>query len=318
MSKIQTQQNCAKSRNRNSPSIVTEEVPCNLCGATSYKRLATEKYQLLNATVDLGINRCLSCDLVYVSPRLTPASTQLVYQHDSEHTISNNYCWDGSNSASRFAPLLDRLTQLAKPGLLLDVGCGGGHLLKEAKKAAQWDVIGIEPNESTAEQAQRYANCRVDACFLEDAGFDKNSFDVICMLGVLEHLHDPIGTLRNVRRLLKPDGTLAIYVPNFNYLRLKDAGFLSYLRTGKWSNLSPQEHLFQFTPTTLTNLLDSAGFSTLRVDIGRPFSHGNLLRRMVKQTAFATVKLLRLTTAIHIGGLELIAKPAITQNGAAQ
>ena len=288
--------------------LITEVVSCNLCGANQHTRLFTEEYNLQGSQAVLGINRCDQCKLVYVSPRLNQASTSLVYRYDAEHTISHNYCWEGSSSNSRFAPLISRLEKTARPGRLLDVGCGGGHFLQAAAKTGIWQVEGLEPSAEAAEQARQFTNCKIKACFLEEADFPENHFSVISMLGVLEHLHNPTGILRQVHHLLEENGTLAVYVPNYSYLRLKDTGLLSRMRFGKSSHLCPQEHLFQYTQTTLINLLEESGFEVLRSDVGRPFVHGSRWKRTFKESAFLSVNLLKHLTGIHLGGLEVIAR----------
>jgi 2-polyprenyl-3-methyl-5-hydroxy-6-metoxy-1,4-benzoquinol methylase len=297
-----------------SVSLLTEVVPCTFCGSHHAKRLFTERYELAGSAVDLGINRCRGCELVYVSPRLTPESTRLVYELDTWQTISHAYCWDGSSSERRFDALLGRLAATARPGdrvprgTLLDVGCGSGQFLRAAKRTGRWRVVGLEPIAAAAHEAERYAECEVRRAKLDDAGFPPGSFNVITLLGVLEHLHDPVGTLRSARRLLERGGVLAVYVPNFNYLRLKDTGPISYARTGRWSKLHPQEHLHQFTPRTLLLVLKACGFEVLRVDVGRPFVPRQWATRVLKEAAYAAACMLQISTGIHLGGLEVITR----------
>lgn len=290
--------------------LQVERVACTLCGSTTAKRLFTEQYQLAGESIDLGINRCLSCNLVYVSPRLTPEATRLVYEFDTADTISHNYCWDGDASESRFDGLLDRLTNLGSKGRLLDVGCGGGHFLRAAKRRGHWDVIGLEPIENAAVQAARYAGCEVRNSTLDEAEFPVASFDVIGLLGVLEHVHEPLAVLRSARSLLSTDGYLAIYVPNYHYLRLKDTGPVCYARTRHWSRLHPQEHLHQFTPHTLAKVLTMSGFEVLRIDVGRPFASRQPSKHLAKQAAYAATRGLKALTGVHLGGLEVIARPS--------
>ena len=288
--------------------LVTEQVPCNICGCPKSQRLFSVTYRLGESTADLGIVRCWQCGLVYVSPRLTFESTQDVYRQDGQQTISHNYCWDGNRDGDRFQPLLGRLANLVPRGQLLDVGCGSGQFLSEARRFGKWDLFGVEPMQEAAKQAAQDAGCTVHAATLDELKLPSGSFDVVTMLGVLEHLHNPRDTLERVRSLLKPSGILAVYVPNFNYLRFKDAGLLCYLRRGQWSSLHPQEHQYQFTKWTLKLMLEAGGFEQLRVDIGRPFKQGGLIKRGLKKLAFVGVCGLRVMTGIHLGGLEVIAR----------
>ena len=292
--------------------LCTETVNCGICRSSESTELFVERYSLGGSAADLGIRRCRQCDVVYVSPRLTVDSTDFVYRFDAEHTISHNYCWDGSTNAKRFAPLLRRLKELAPAGRLLDVGCGGGHFLAAAKSTGSWEPIGVEPVPSAAKAAREYSQCTIHSSTLQDADLPNHSFQIVTLLGVLEHLHDPVSTLKVARKLLAPDGVLAVYVPNFNYLRWKDTGLAARVRTGRSSKLHPQEHLFQYTPRTLARLLATSGFALTRTDIGRPFIHGYVAKRMLKEFAYMAVRALYASTGIHLGGIEAIASPVDT------
>jgi 2-polyprenyl-3-methyl-5-hydroxy-6-metoxy-1,4-benzoquinol methylase len=297
---------CAR-QNVSSP-LATEQTRCNLCGASVSRRLFTETHRLGESEVELGIVRCKRCGLVYVSPRLTFDSTQCLYRHHANKTMTHRYCWQGDPDGARFRRLLGRLAVMRSEGRLLDVGCGVGHFLAEAKRIGKWEVVGVEPSPSVAEQARQRAKCPVYADTLEETPLEPGSFHVVTMLAVLEHLHDPLGTLERVHKLLKPSGLLAVYVPNFHYLRIKDAGIAALLRRGRWSNLHPQEHLFQFTPRSLRMILEAARFQLIDLDIGYPFLHGGAVERWLKMSAYQGVRMLRKLTGLHLGGLEAIAR----------
>jgi 2-polyprenyl-3-methyl-5-hydroxy-6-metoxy-1,4-benzoquinol methylase len=240
--------------------LFTEQTDCNLCRVANTEELFRETYRLRGSEVELGIVRCKHCGLVYVSPRLTPESARCVYEWDAERTVSHHYCWNGESDNARFGRLLRRLAAIQPEGRLLDVGCGAGHFLAAAQHMGQWEVLGVEPSSSAAGQARRLAECQVYQSTLEEAPLEPGSFDIVTMFAVLEHLHDPRGTLHRAYELLRPSGLLAVYVPNFHYLRIKDTGPVALLRLGRWSNLYPQEHLFQFTPRTLRMLLGAERF----------------------------------------------------------
>ncbi len=286
---------------------LTEICPCNNCGRTSAERLYTEQYCLGDKQVELGIGRCRHCGLVYVSPRLTLQAISHVYGADAESTISHNYCWNGVADGFRFRGVIGRLKAIQPEGRLLDVGCGAGQFLAEAKRTGGWTVMGLEPNGLAAESARQATGCTVYDTPLDETPLEPSSFDVITLFGVMEHLHDPRGVLKHVHHLLKPGGTLAIYVPNFHYLRLKDTGLVSWVCTGRWSNLHPQEHLFQYTPRSVRQMLENTGFQCLRLDIGRPFLNGSEIRRLVKLAAYHLAWSAKLLSGIHLGGIEILA-----------
>jgi 2-polyprenyl-3-methyl-5-hydroxy-6-metoxy-1,4-benzoquinol methylase len=287
--------------------LVTEQVPCLVCHHQRRQRLFTEAYRLGAEEVELGINRCRHCGQVYVSPRLDLNSTARVYSEDRAHTISHAYCWNGRDDSSRFKPLLKRLRAVQPSGRLLDVGCGGGHLLAAAQAIRCWQLSGIEPVADAADAARSRFEGELHCATLESAELPRESFDIVTMLGVLEHLHDPAATLRRVHQLLRPRGILAVYVPNYRYLRLKDTGLAAWIRSHHWSRLAPQEHLFHFTPPLLNQLLRTTGYRLLRLDVGRPFLTGGLVSSWCKQVAYAASWMLFRSTGIHLGGMEAIA-----------
>lgn len=141
-------------------------------------------------------------------------------------------------------------------GFLIDVGCGNGEKLFRLKQLG-WEVLGIETDSCAAEQA-RGRMIRVESRPLEKAGLPDNCADVIIMNHVVEHLYDPVSTLRECRRLLKNGGRLVIFVPN--------ALSLGHEKFGRsWLALDPPRHLSVFSPATIKSLLSAAGFSGARV-----------------------------------------------------
>ena len=120
-----------------------------------------------------------------------------------------------------------------KPGKILDVGCGLGFLLSAVKKT--WDKYGVEISAYATERAQKYA--AVYCGNLKDARYESDFFDVVVLYHVIEHLHDPIGELIEVKRILKPGGKLIVATPDFgcglaqkfgkNFRLLHDKGHIS-------------------------------------------------------------------------------------------
>ncbi len=145
----------------------------------------------------------------------------------------------------------------SESGRMLDVGCGGGAFLRRMRKAG-WEVAGIEPD------------ARAAACLAAEAGFpvyrsleeltrkDDQRFDVIVLGHVIEHLSDPVQTLIALRSLLDTGGRLVLTTPNALSLGARIFG-------ASWRGLEPPRHFNIFSPDSLRQALDRAGFQVERM-----------------------------------------------------
>lgn len=136
-------------------------------------------------------------------------------------------------------------------GSILDVGCGSGELLYLFKKK-HWNVGGIEPDENTRRKAiSRYLLPIGDNGSLKD--IVTGSFDVITLWHSLEHIANISETLAQLRRILTPDGTLIVAVPN---LTSKDAMIYGPF----WAAWDVPRHLFHFSYSAIETLMQQHKF----------------------------------------------------------
>jgi 2-polyprenyl-3-methyl-5-hydroxy-6-metoxy-1,4-benzoquinol methylase len=151
------------------------------------------------------------------------------------------------------------------PGsLVLDIGAADGSVARRLGERG-CRVIGIEIDRAAAAAAERYCE-RVVVADVETldipAAVDETRFDVILLLDVLEHLRDPLTTLKAVSRLTKPDGRLIISVPNVTHAALRLqllAGRFDYTDTG----LLDRTHLHLFDRSAVERLVADAGLTVL-------------------------------------------------------
>lgn len=139
-------------------------------------------------------------------------------------------------------------------GRLLDIGAGYGFFLIAAE-AHGWETVGIEMSSHAAAIAQKNIRGSVFTGTLDD--FQKQSddeFDVIVMWDLLEHVDDPLTELRAVQELLAEGGCLFIRTPNLQALEFGVFG-------ADYHSLK-LEHLHLFSPTSISQLLTTAGFET--------------------------------------------------------
>jgi 2-polyprenyl-3-methyl-5-hydroxy-6-metoxy-1,4-benzoquinol methylase len=140
---------------------------------------------------------------------------------------------------------------------LIDVGCGNGEFLARMR-ALGWDVVGVEPDPQAAQIGRETYGLPVHSVPLEKAGFCPESFDAATMSHVIEHLRDPVSTLKAVNSLLKQNGRLIIHTPN-----LASLGHRWFRQN--WRGLEPPRHLFLFAPRALAKMVEIAGFHVLHL-----------------------------------------------------
>ena len=139
---------------------------------------------------------------------------------------------------------------------LLEVGCGTGADLDWARQL-DWDVHGLELNESAVEIAKR-KGLDVHCSTFENANLPANSFDCIIMSQVLEHLYSPRLALQRCHQLLRPGGLLLVAVPKFD-------SWTRHALGNFWNNLQFPIHLYHFNQSVLERMFHDAGFQVREV-----------------------------------------------------
>ncbi|MGQ9876782.1 MAG: class I SAM-dependent methyltransferase [Chloroflexus sp.] len=204
--------------------------------------------------------RCCYCGTLYQWPRLPWQQLQRYYEGDYDSYVT---------ALNDEKSLLRRLTrriytvkmrrfveQFCSSGVLLDIGCGTGVFLEEMQMSRKWQLYGVEPTLSAATYVrERFSipviNERVESAFLPD-----ETFDVVTMWNVFEHLENPRLALQKIHRSLKTEGILIIAVPNYESL--------SRVIFGKyWCGWDLPRHLFVFPRAVLIWLLNQNGFRVL-------------------------------------------------------
>ncbi|MEW6467739.1 MAG: class I SAM-dependent methyltransferase [Bacteroidota bacterium] len=195
------------------------------------------------------IVQCNGCGFRFTNPRPAPAELGRYYQ--SEEYISHSGSKKGLiNKLYHYVrgyTLLKKL-QLVSALLsdkrqqnpaLLDIGCGTGEFLGVCKKA-RWNVLGIEPSPAARDFGTKTYGIDVRP---EDAlkTLLNESYDIITMWHVLEHVPDLNGRIEELKRLIKPAGRIVIAVPNCSSADAKTYGAF-------WAAYDVPRHLYHFTP----------------------------------------------------------------------
>ncbi len=157
---------------------------------------------------------------------------------------------------------LDHLLSLRRPPAeLLEIGCSHGGFLALARQAG-FQVTGTELSPWVCDFARRTFDVNVLCGRIEKLALPAGSFDVIAMLDVLEHLTDPVGTLKESVRLLAPGGIMLIQTP-----RHERGRSLATLQKGNHRFLEmllPREHMYLFTVESVTRLFAQQGLAQLQ------------------------------------------------------
>ena len=148
-----------------------------------------------------------------------------------------------------------RLIEQHQPvkGKILDIGAGTGDFLLEAKNK-NWETVGVEPNEKAKSIAIKKGVLFADTI----EKLESNSFDVITLWHVLEHVPDVVHQVAELKRLLKPSGTLIIAVPNFKSF---DANYYKSF----WAAYDVPRHLWHFSKTAIEKLFDKQNMNLVAV-----------------------------------------------------
>ncbi len=138
-------------------------------------------------------------------------------------------------------------------GSLLDIGAGTGDFLVAAK-AAGWEITGIEPNEN----AKKLAISKGVTFENNLESIDNQLFDVITMWHVLEHVPDVTHQITELKRLLKPNGTIIIAVPNYKSF---DAQYYGKF----WAAYDVPRHLWHFSKTSIQKLVSRENMKLIKI-----------------------------------------------------
>lgn len=211
------------------------------------------------------LKECCSCGLVFdPSP---PKKISTVYSKD--YFLSQkikggyfNYFYESVINKVTFKYRLDKLSKLKEPGKsqLLDIGCALGDFL-EVAKILQWKkALGVDVSQFAIEacKEKRLNAYRLNTLNDLPKYFDANSFDLITMQDVLEHLMQPSLNLSCIYTLLKPGGILFLTTPDIGSLSRK-------LMREHWYHYKQKEHIYYFNKKNVKKLLLNTGFTDIRI-----------------------------------------------------
>ncbi|HQV01758.1 MAG TPA: class I SAM-dependent methyltransferase, partial [Bacteroidia bacterium] len=224
---------------------------CPICN----KNLFTPFITCTDYTVsqkDFQIVTCNECSFKFTNPKPTNEDLGSYYKSNDyiSHTNSDKGWFNKLYKTVRNYTIDKKVKALSKYNApsktLLDIGCGTGEFLNAAK-IKQWHVTGLEPGVDARNLAIKNYGLHVfDIDHL--AKLKPQSFDVITMWHVLEHIPNLHETIKQLKQILAPNGTLIVAVPNSNAIEAKNFGRF-------WAAYDVPRHLNHFSAKNVINLL---------------------------------------------------------------
>ena len=231
-----------------------EYCSCLFCEQDDFVTLGSER--------GLSVVKCRRCDLMYTNPRAKNTQenyfgdaktfyneARLIFKGKKKHHRDRNYEYE-----------LNKIKEVKATGKLLDIGTNMGFFLRKAREAG-FETEGVEPSPSLSKIAKENWGLKIHTCFLEEADLPKNHYDVITLIDVLEHVINPKELLKVSYDLLKPEGIIAVKVPNGDYNHFK-------MRLGKLTGKGKSmdiwncyEHVTHYTPKTFREMVEYCGYN---------------------------------------------------------
>lgn len=228
---------------------------CPICGAQGIGEFLRTKDYFLSGE-EFTISQCHACGFRFTNPR--PEAHTLGKYYESKAYISHSDTKEGLFSSVyqrvrkyTLGRKFKLVSKYHRSGTILDIGCATGHFLNLMAQQG-WRTAGIEPDEKTRDRAisefglQVFPEAQLEA-------FEKASFDVITMWHVLEHVSELNKRVEQIKKILKPGGTLIIALPNCDAYDAKKYGAF-------WAGYDLPRHLYHFTPTDVSLLFGNFGF----------------------------------------------------------
>ena len=208
------------------------------------------------------IHECMKCGLLFTEPRPRPEEIGKYYQSDEYYSHKENKrgfiprIYESVKKVN-----LKHKVRMATKGLqtgkMLEIGCGVGDFIQEMEQQG-WDCTGIEPSNDAKAIAQKKIKAKLyepqDISTLSD-----ESFDLITMWHVLEHVDDIKDEIHHLQRLLKKGGRLVLALPNF---KSHDAQYYKEF----WAAYDVPRHLNHFCHESIINIFKTTQLKLKKTD----------------------------------------------------
>jgi 2-polyprenyl-3-methyl-5-hydroxy-6-metoxy-1,4-benzoquinol methylase len=221
---------------------IQENRTCLICQSKSLSQIDTVNEEALL--------KCNSCSFVFFK------------RIPTEQELTEHYAGYGTGflcsdiTVKRYNELLDKMEPFRKTNRLLDVGCGAGFFLEQARKRG-WEVFGVEFSDLSVSRC-REKGIQMEKGVLDISNYELESFDVLTSFEVVEHINNPIEEFSKFNALLRKGGLLYVTTPNYKYIFKNKPRFKQLI-------ITYPEHLSYYTPKTIRILGKLSGFKTEKI-----------------------------------------------------
>ncbi len=178
--------------------------------------------------------------------------------------------------------IIEKYMKCSKPRFL-EVGCGPGYGLQEGRRR-DWEVYGQDVTDVFANTIKEKLGVEIYLGELEQANFQKNFFDVVYLDSVIEHVPHPASLLKEIKRIIKPNGLIYIITPHIDAFinEFRDFVFkvLKQSKSSRLSVFSPPYHICGFSKDSFKIMCQKNRFSIKYFKI---YSGKNEWRKNIKK-----------------------------------
>ena len=218
------------------------KVKDNSVSKESFELLMDEELQLLKTHPQPSLDKL---------PKYYESEDYISHTDGKRSLFEKVYQMIKSYSLNKKVGLINSLH--SQKGSLLDIGAGTGDFLATAKKG-DWKITGIEPNEKA-----KAISISKGVSFADNLeSIESHSFDVITMWHVLEHVPNLENQIIELKRLLKPNGTIIIAVPNYKSFDAKYYGAF-------WAAYDVPRHLWHFSKISIEKLFARENMKLIKI-----------------------------------------------------
>jgi 2-polyprenyl-3-methyl-5-hydroxy-6-metoxy-1,4-benzoquinol methylase len=242
-----------------------KSIPCFICT----KKIWNDFLR----TPDFSLQKCATCGLI----RTVKIGTFEL--NDDQYTDPDEPRKQFETKRHIYEPAAKNVLAVLTPYIsspkgkrFLDIGCGLGWALKEAKQQG-YSAYGIDTSQTFISGGKKFLKVKSDVADFRSFR-SKEEFDVILLSHVVEHIDDLPAFLKKVRTFLQPNGLLLIACPNIDSLMFT-------LYKERWYALAPGQHLWQFTPKTLSAVLEQNGFTVKNIVANNLYHEATGIRNLI-------------------------------------